>query len=162
MPHIKKRMRICETRYNYYLKDSSKTLERLKYYDMLHSRQAEYLIGESGFPIYDGTSTEYLSPGEEMFTRLLEELEKAEKYIFLEFFILAEGQMWDAIHSILRKKAAQGVEVKIIFDDFGSIMRQHKNFINDLKSEKIHTAVFNPINPVMNIFMKRGQDTSFL
>ena len=120
---------------------------------MLHFRQAQYLTRESGYPAYDGTVTEYFSPIEDMMPRLLEELSQAEKYIFIEFFILAEGRMWDSVHKILKEKAKAGVEVKIIFDDFGSIKRQSKGFVSRLKSEGIEVAVFNPINPVMNIFM---------
>ena len=153
LPHIKKRMRICNARYKHYLKDNGNVLEQLRYYDIVHARQAEFLIGESGYPVYNNSSTEYLSLGEAILPRLLQELETAEKYIFLEFFILAEGEMWDTIHEILKKKARQGVEVKIIFDDFGSIKRQKKGFVSRLKSENIDVAVFNPINPIMNIFM---------
>ena len=61
--------------------------------------------------------------------------------------------MWEEIHTILRKKVAAGVEVKVIFDDFGSIKRQHKDFISRLRWEGIGVSVFNPINPLMNIFM---------
>ena len=153
MPHLKKKMQFCEAKTMRYLKEDEGVRDRLKYYDMFHSRQADYLSGESGYPLYDGTRTEYLSPGEKLMPRLLEELEKAEKYIFIEFFILAEGEMWDAIHSILKKKAEEGLEIKIIFDDFGSIKRQRKGFITKLKSEGIEVSVFNPINPIMNIFM---------
>ncbi len=153
LPRIKKRMTICVARYKHYLKDNDDILNSLKYYDMLHSRQAEYLIKESGYPIYNNTSTEYFSPVENLMPRLLEELEMAEKYIFLEFFILAEGKMWDSIHEILRRKAVSGVEVKVIFDDFGSIKRQNKGFISKLREEKIEVTAFNPINPFMNIFM---------
>ncbi len=152
-PRIKKRMIASEARYKQNLKDKDEALQSLKYYDMLHSRQAEYLIRESGYPVYDNSTTEYFSPVENLWPRLLEELEKAEKYIFLEFFILAEGKMWDSIHEILKRKAKSGIEVKLIFDDFGSIKRQHKGFVNRLRAEKIEVAVFNPINPFMNIFM---------
>lgn len=152
-PIIRKRMRICEAKYLRYLKDDDSIRERLKYYDLIHSRQADYLTGESGYPLYDKTSAEYLSPGEKFLPRLLQELESAEKYIFIEFFILAEGVMWEQIHEILTRKAKQGVEVKIIFDDFGSIKRQRKGFISKLRSEGIAVSVFNPINPIMNIFM---------
>lgn len=153
MPHLRKRMQLCEAKTMRYLKEEPEVRDRLRYYDMFHSRQADYLSGESGYPLYDGTSTEYLSPGEVFFPRFLEELERAEKYIFIEFFILAEGEMWNQIHSILRKKAKAGVEVKIIFDDFGSIKRQRKGFISNLRAEGIEVSVFNPINPIMNIFM---------
>ncbi len=153
IPAIRKRMRICEAKYLRYLKDDNRIRERLKYYDLIHSRQADYLTGESGFPLYDKTSAEYLSPGEKFLPRLLQELEAAEKYIFIEFFIIAEGIMWDSIHEILSRKVKEGVEVKIIFDDFGSIKRQHKDFISKLKTEGIEVSVFNPIHPIMNIFM---------
>ncbi|MBO5321032.1 MAG: cardiolipin synthase [Clostridia bacterium] len=153
LPSIKKRMISGEAKYKSYLKDNDEVLESLKYHDLLHSRQAEYLTRESGYPIYNNTSTEYFSPIDNLMPRLLEELEKAEKYIFIEFFILAEGKMWDEIHKILKRKVQDGVEVKVIFDDFGSIKRQRKGFVQRLKSEKIEVAVFNPINPFMNIFM---------
>ena len=152
-PAIKKRMKICEARNLRYLKNEPEVIDRLKYYDIVHTRQAEYLISESGYPVYDKTSTEYLAPGEKVLPRLLEELEQAEKYIFIEFFILAEGVMWDKIHEVLKRKVSQGVEVRIMFDDFGSIKRQSKGFITRLKNEGILVTVFNPINPVMNIFM---------
>lgn len=152
-PFLSRKMKICEARYLRYLREDSKVRDKLKYCDLIHSRQADYLSAESGLPVYDCTSTEYLSPGEKFLPRLLEELRLAQKYIFIEFFILAEGKMWDEIHSILKEKAAKGVEIKIIFDDFGSIKRQSRGFISRLRSEGIKVSVFNPINPIMNIFM---------
>ncbi len=153
MPHKRKKMMKCERRYKPYLNKDENLRNKLRYYDVLHSRQADYLAGESGYPLYNNTSTEFLAPGEKFLPRFLEELEKAEKYIFIEFFILAEGYMWDRIHEILKRKAAEGVEIRIIFDDFGSIKRQHKDFIVRLRSEGMRVSVFNPIGPTMNIFM---------
>ncbi len=153
MPYIRKKMRICESHYLPYLKNDLGVKDRLKYYDLIHSRQADYLVSESGYPLYDGTSTKYLTPGEEFLPCLLSELKAAQKYIYIEFFIIAEGEMWDEIHGILKEKAKTGVEVKIIFDDFGSIKRQQKGFISKLRAEGIAVSIFNPINPIMNIFM---------
>ena len=152
-PSIKKRMRKCEARYLRYLKQESEVVDRLRYYDIMHARQADYLTHESGYPVYDKTSSEYLSPGENILPRLLEELESAEKYIFIEFFILAEGVMWNSIYEVLKRKVNAGVDVRIIFDDFGSIKRQTKGFISRLKASGIKVTVFNPINPIMNVFM---------
>ncbi len=152
-PHLRKKMEKCEAHYLPYLKDDTDVRERLRYYDMFHSHQADYLSGESGYPLYYDTATEYLSPGEKIFEKMLSELEKAEKYIYMEFFILAEGYMWDEIHKILSRKVKSGIEIKIIFDDFGSIKRQHKNFITNLRAEGIKVSVFNPIKPSVNIFM---------
>lgn len=153
MPHLRKKMEKCESHYLPYLKKDTAVHESLKYYDMLHSRQADYLVGESGYPLYSGSDSEYFYPGESFFPRFVEELKAAEKYIYIEFFILAEGCMWDEVHAVLKQKVKEGVEVKIIFDDFGSIKRQRKGFITALRAEGIEVAVFNPINPILNMFM---------
>ena len=152
LPSLRKRMAVCESKYKAFLKDEHTTVDRLQYFDISHSRQADYLTGESGFPLYDNTSAEYLPSGERFLSRLLEEMEKAKEYIFLEFFIVAEGYMWEQIHEVLKNKAKEGVEVKIIFDDFGSIKRQHKNFVHKLRREGIAVSVFNPISPFMTTF----------
>lgn len=153
MPHIRKKMKVCESHYMPFLENNKEITERLRYNDIMHSRQAEYLTNDSGYPLYDGTSSEYLPSGERFFERLLAELENAQKYIYIEFFILAEGYMWEEIHNILKRKAAEGVEVKIIFDDFGSIKRQSKGFLEKLRKENIKVAVFNKINLLVNIFI---------
>lgn len=153
LPHIKKKMKICESHYFPYLKFDPEVSDRLKYYDLIHSRQADYLINETKLPLYDRSHIDFFPSGEEFLKDLLDELENSVKYIYLEFFILAEGVMWDQIHEILKRKARMGIEVKIIFDDFGSIKRQHKDFITNLRAEGISVSVFNPINPIMNIFM---------
>ncbi|WP_243093285.1 PLDc N-terminal domain-containing protein [Pseudoflavonifractor sp. AF19-9AC] len=67
--------------------------------------QVRYLQNTAGFPIYDHTSVQYFSPGERLFEALLPALEQAEHYIFLEFFIVQEGNMWDSILNILKKRS---------------------------------------------------------
>ncbi len=152
-PHLRKRMQKCESHYLPFLKEEDRVKERLLYYDIFHSRQAQYLSRESGYPVYGKTYSEYLAPGEKIFEKMLEELSLAENYIFLEFFILAEGYMWEQIYIILKEKVKSGVEVRVIFDDFGSIKRQHKGFLTRLRKSGINVSVFNPIKPSMNIFM---------
>ncbi len=153
LPYFRKRMLKSEKKYLSLIKETEGVHEKLKYHDLIHSRQAEYLANESGYPLYSNTETEYMSPGEAFLPRFLEELEKAEKYIFIEFFIVAEGEMWNSIHEILRRKTEQGVEVRVLFDDFGSIKRQRRDFITRLKKDGIKVAVFNKIGPSINIFM---------
>lgn len=153
LPLIKKRMNKCESHYMPHLKNDSVAKNQLKYYDLFHSRQADYLARESGFPLYSNTHTKFLPSGEAFFEELLKSLKKAKKYIFIEFFILAEGVMWEKIFEILKEKALEGVDIKVIFDDFGSIKRQRKGFIQHLKNAGIEVSVFNPINPFLNIFM---------
>ena len=153
LPLIKKRYKRCESHYLPLLSNDEDIIEKLRYHDLPHSRQADFLTKESGYPLFDRSSAEYLSPGEKFLPKLLEELEMAENYIYIEYFIIGEGVMWNKIHNILKQKAAKGVEIKIIFDDFGSIKRQSKGFIKRLKAEGIEVTVFNPINFIMNKFM---------
>ena len=152
-PHIKKRMRKFSHGSTSFLKQDPKTRSRLVYEHLHHSRQSDYLNKVSRFPVYDGTDCTYLSPGEIALPVILRELEKAEKFIFIEFFILAEDEMWEPIHKILLEKQKAGVDIRIIFDDFGSITRQYRGFVKRLQSEGIKVSVFNKIQPSIKLFM---------
>ncbi len=116
-------------------------------------RQIRYLGGQGELPIYSGTQTEYLSPGEEFFARLCQELEKAERFIFMEYFIVQEGEMWDTLREILARKARQGVQVKFLYDDFGSLLTLPKNYRDKLNGLGIETRVFNVLRPSVDAFM---------
>ena len=115
------------------------------------TRQFRYLQDFAGFPIYDGTKTKYLSPGEMKFEYLVQELEKAEKYIFLEYFIVQEGKMWNTILEILKRKAAEGVTVRLLYDDFGCFALLPKDYPKILKGYGIECAIFNPFRPFLTI-----------
>lgn len=114
-----------------------------------HARQIEYLDKFAGFPVYENTKTKYLSPGEAFHTVLLSELEKAQSYIFIEFFIIEEGVMWDSVLEILKRKAAAGVDVRVIYDDFGCFLRLPKDYPKKLREEGIRCAVFNKFKPLL-------------
>lgn len=106
---------------------------------------ANYLLRQ-GYPLYGVQETVYFPYGEAAFARLLDELEKAQKYIYLEFFIIGEGAVWDAVHEVLRRKAAEGVDVRVIYDDVGSLLTFEGGSIRKLKKEGIKCCVFNPLN----------------
>ncbi len=152
-PYVKRKMNHFAADSKDYLIQDATVKSRLLYDDLHHSRQAIYLSQASGFPFYQNTETTFLAPGEKAFPFLLEELEKAEQYIFLEFFILAEDSMWEDILQVLRRKKLKGVEIRILFDDFGSITRQYRGFVKRLSSEGFQVSVFNRIRPSVNIFM---------
>ncbi|MBE7047377.1 MAG: cardiolipin synthase [Ruminococcaceae bacterium] len=115
-----------------------------------YSHQITYLQKFAGFPIYNGTETKYLFSGEEKFEFLCQELKKAKNYIFLEYFIISEGKMWNTILDILKSKAKEGVIVRIIYDDMGCFLKLPKNYAAYLKTFSIECIVFNPFRPVIS------------
>ena len=116
-----------------------------------HITQIRYLEKFAGFPIWDRTKTEFLTPGERYHERLLRELEKAEKYIFMEYFIVEEGKMWDPILEILKRKAAEGVDVRMMYDDIGCFFLLPQNYREQLEAAGIHCRVFNPFTPFLTV-----------
>ena len=113
--------------------------------------QASYLESRAACPAYTNTETEYFPLGDEAFPRMLEELEKAKKYIFLEYFIIQPGVFWDSILAILERKAAQGVEVRVLYDDFGCMFTLPRDYNEVLTRKGIQCRVFNRLMPVMSL-----------
>ena len=110
--------------------------------------QTNYLINTVGFPIYQNTVTEYLSTGERQYAAMIEEIKKAERYIFMEFFIIEEGRMWNNMLEILREKAANGVEVRVMYDDVGCFLKLPDDYDKTLEKFGIQCTVFNPFHPI--------------
>ena len=113
--------------------------------------QARYLERWASCPVYGNTETEYFGEGEPFFRRMLEELKKAERYIFLEYFIIEPGVMWDSILEVLQQKAAQGVDVRVIYDDVGSIFTLPADYAERLEEAGISCDVFNPVVPIVSL-----------
>ncbi len=124
-------------------------LTRLKQEDPEAAIHANYILNQSGLLPYSHTETTYLSCGEDMQAAMLRELEKAEHFIFLEYFIIREGKMWDPILEILERKARQGVDVRVIYDDFGCMMTLPANYHRELERRGIRCCVFNRIRTVL-------------
>lgn len=119
-------------------------IEELEKENIVALNQAKYLINYGRSFIFNNSDTKYYSVGEEYFESLLKELNKAEKFIFMEYFIIQEGEMWDSILEVLKNKVKQGVEVRVIFDDFGCITTLPKNYHKTLEKYGIKCTVFNP------------------
>ncbi len=113
--------------------------------------QARYLEHYACCPVYSNTRVEYFPLGELAFQRMLEEMEKAQKYIFLEYFIIQEGVLWNRMREVLARKAAQGVEVRVIYDDFGCMYTLPRNYDAALEEMGIHCRVFGRLVPVLSI-----------
>ena len=151
--HTRKKMaKITEDMVRYDQPDES-VLEKMMAAEADAGLQSHYIERGAHSPPYCRTSCEYHPTGEVSWQRMLEELEKAEHYIFLEYFILEEGTMWDPILAILRRKAAEGVDVRVIYDDLGSIFKLPDGYDKLLESYGIRACVFNPFIPVINLRM---------
>ena len=125
--------------------DSETNLARLRRQSPDWGRLAGYLQ-KRGFLLYRRTRVHYIKSGAEFFEDLISHLEKAETYIFMEYYILAEGQLWDRIFEVLKRRAAAGVEVHIIFDDFGNLTRLSDRMLQVMQDAGIEVEVFNPVH----------------
>ena len=114
-----------------------------------HKILINYLSDRSGFPVSNNTATKFYPTGEAFYSDLLEALKSAEKYIFLEYFIIGEGKMWDSVLEILEEKAESGVVVRIIYDDFGCIFNLPKNYPEILAEKGIECRAFNRFRPLL-------------
>ncbi|MBR7186526.1 MAG: cardiolipin synthase [Clostridia bacterium] len=99
--------------------------------------------------IHAGTKTEYFPVGEKFRDRLLGDLEHAEKYILLEYFIIERGEFWNAILEILERKVKEGVIVRLMYDDIGCMGKIHLNYHRTLRKKGIDCIKFNPFVPVV-------------
>ena len=97
--------------------------------------------------VYRGTSSRFFPSGEEYFDSLIDDLASAEKYIFLEYFIIDSGELWDKVHTILREKAAAGLDVRLLYDDIGCMKTLPSHYELLLRHEKIKTYRFAKVNP---------------
>ena len=110
-----------------------------------------YLNRWAGFPAWDHTTARYYPVGDTMFRDMLEDLKHAEHFIFLEYFIVSRGELWDAIYAILKEKAASGVDVRLIYDDIGSIHHIPRHIQRDLKADGIRVMAFNTVKPFLSL-----------
>lgn len=111
---------------------------------------SRYLNLTGCFPVYDKTEATFFPLGEKKFAAMLGELEKAEKYIFMEYFIVEEGYMWGRILDILTRKAQAGVEVRVMYDGMCEMSTLPANYWKLLEAEGIHAKAFSPIKPVVS------------
>ncbi|MGL4344689.1 MAG: cardiolipin synthase [Cellulosilyticaceae bacterium] len=150
---LRKQMKLVAEQSEALLVQDMEVLEEIGSQDKRILTQVNYIKDCSLFPIYRNTTTKYLSPGEVFFDKLKEELEKAEHFIFMEYFIIQEGVMWDGILEILTRKAAEGVDVRVMYDDVGTIQTLPYKYNEKLEQLGIKTAVFNEITAALSLKM---------
>ncbi len=124
--------------------------------------QSEYLCRFANSPVYEGVKTTYFPSGELSFQPMLDAIDGAETYIFLEYFIIEKGLFWDTILAKLEKKAAAGLDVRIIYDDFGCIKTLPAGYAKRMEAVGIRVAVFNPFVPILSARLNNRDHRKFL
>ena len=137
-------------------------LEKLCQEDKSVYRQSKYVRDWAKFPVYENTVTKYYTRGEEMFPDMLAALEEAEHFIFMEFFIVEEGEMFGRILDILKRKAAEGVDVRFIYDDFGCVTTLPTKYYKTMQKMGIKCVRFNPLYPVVSVLMNNRDHRKIL
>lgn len=134
-----------------YLQESEITRQHLKELNPSISNQSEYIWKYSGYPLQENTTAEYFTVGDDMFPVLIRELNQAKHFIFIEYFIINDGVMWQTILDILEEKAAKSVDVRLIYDDFGCLTTLPYKYYEVLRAKGIKCAVFNPFRPFLSV-----------
>lgn len=146
--HQRKKMKQVELSMHRHLPQNPETSAALARYSPDAAIQSTYIRSVAGCPVYIQTETVYFPLGDTAYPAMLEELRKAEKYIFLEYFIIGAGEMWDGILQILKEKAAAGLDVRVMYDDFGCITLLPSGYWKELESYGIKSCVFGPFVPI--------------
>ena len=118
--------------------------DEIKKHNLRLGQTIEHVSKSTGFPILKTDTTRYYPFGEKMFADMCEDLKKAEKYVFVEYFIIQSGVFWDTLTDILAEKAANGVDVRVMYDDLGSIGTYSVKDISELSKKGIKCIPFNP------------------
>ncbi|WP_455539933.1 cardiolipin synthase [Terrisporobacter sp.] len=136
-----------------YLKQNEEILEEVKNKDKIIYGHVNYINNASGYPMHKNTETKYYSLGEYYYADLIEELKKAKKYIFMEYFIIAEGEMWNSILEILEQKAKEGLDVRLMYDDMGCLSLLPYGYFKELERKGIKCIAFNTFKPLLSLVM---------
>ena len=149
----RRRMKAVREKTTGYLKQNTAVLTELETRDPAIANQFRYISKFEKSPVYTNTAVKYYPHGSFALADLKQDLEQAEKFIFMEYFILEDGTSFNEIREILVRKAKSGVDVRLMYDDIGSIGLVNWRYARELNRDGIRCQVFNPALPVLNLFM---------
>lgn len=139
--------------YAHLLPQDEQIVDKLEMADGTLARQSGYLRRGAGYPVYQNTDVEFYGDTTRALEAQKEELRKAKKFIFMEYHAIEDSVAWKGIEEILEEKAAAGLDVRVFYDDMGSIGFISKEFMEKLRRKGIQCKVFNPLIPILNVFM---------
>ncbi len=136
-----------------YLVQNDARMKMLEKHAPTCSGISRYILRESGYPVYGNTQVIYYDNASDGLEAQKRAMREAEKYIFMEYFAIEDAESWKGIEEILVQKVREGVEVRIFYDDFGSIGFINTDFAKKLEKKGIRCRIFNPMIPLFNLFL---------
>ena len=122
---------------------------KTEFFNSKDARLLSYLQNTAALPAYENTESRYFGDGKEMLSSMLSDMRQAQKFIFLEYFIIEEGIMWNAILDVLRERVKAGVDVRVIYDDLGCLLTLPVGYQKTLRSFGIQCEIFNRFHPLL-------------
>lgn len=135
------------------LNQSAEVFEEIKADDTAIANQCRYISDFAKCPVYKNTDVEYHPEASIGFDEIIKAVAKAKKFIFMEYHAIEDEESFKRLHDVLVKKAKEGVEVRILYDDMGSIFFINKDFISKMEADGIKCMAFNPVVPALRLFM---------
>ncbi len=162
-PTIKK-LNLTRNKLNSFLIQDKRIIEEIEKQDEAIASQIKYISNYSNYPIYKNKHglIKYFKLGDEVYPEIIENLKKAKKFIFIEFFIIEKGKFWNSILEVLEQKVKEGVDVRIIYDDIGCAWTLPYHYDRFLESKGIKCVVFNRMIPLMAVFMNNRDHRKIL
>ncbi len=152
-PGVSKRMKKARAQMREQLEQEETVLQKLEDRSPGDANQFRYLWKTGRYPVYENTAVTYYAEGNDAFVAMKRDLEKAEKFIFMEYFIVEDRSSFRELQEILIRKHQEGVEVRLMYDDIGSVGYVNLAFAKRLNDAGIRCIPFNPALPVLNVFM---------
>lgn len=147
-----KRLQALNKEIEPYMEQDKEVLERLNRENPGQGNLARYMNAYGGFPIYENTNVTYFSMGEDMFEEMKRQLCQAEHFIFMEYFIVEHGHMWESLLEILEEKAKQGVEVRFMYDGMCCLILLPYSYPKELQKKGIKCKMFSPVKPALSSY----------
>lgn len=159
---IHKKLTKIEDEIRPYLAQNEKTVQELQEQSAGEKGIADYLYHADNYPVYADCKMKYYPIGEAKFADMIEQLKRAEHFIFMEYFIVAKSYMWNTILEILKEKAAQGVEVRMMYDGMCSLALLPYGYYKDLEKMGIQSIPFSQIRPVLSTYQNNRDHRKIL
>lgn len=151
--NMRQKLEVLYDETRHLLKQDEEILQQVKNQDEHVAGQVHYIANSAGFPIHKNTTAKYHKIGEESYEALIKELKSAKHFIFMEYFIIEQGIMWNSILAVLEEKAKAGVDVRLMYDDVGCLTLLPYGYGHKLEAKGIKCIAFNPFKPIFSVAM---------